>query len=287
MPYRPSLEVSRYIDRVQRYDYLTREQETELFQRWFDRADYAARDRLVHAHLRYVVAVARKHRRYGVPLAELISAGNLGMMHALGKFDASRGVRFVTYAMYWVRAFILDHILDSWSLVRGSAALRSRTFFKLRRARAKVYSLVGEGTHADELIAHQLGISSSELGAMLRRVDERDVSLDVPVHADGSANLLDTLASPWQSQEEVLAHSQRDRWLGQAVHVAAEQLDPRERFIVQRRLMADHGDELSLTEIGRRLGVSRERARQLESRAKAKLRRRIGELAESADAFAA
>lgn len=266
---------------VQQFPRLSREEEAELCHRWMRTGETAAKEQLVRAHLRYVVAIALKYRRYGLPLAELIAEGNFGVVHALGKFEPDRGNRFVTYAAYWIRAYMLNYIIRSWSLVSaGSGALRSKMFFKLRRERVRITNLVGDGAEATEMLAERFGMSEAQITAMLRRLEGRDVSLDTKVFDDAVTTLVDTMESPMAGQEETLAGGQiRDR-VHFAVRTALETLDPRERFIAEARLMADSEDELSLAEIGRRLGVSRERARQLEARAKRKLRNRIEEIAD-------
>jgi len=274
--------LSRYMTMVQHYPKLDREQETLLCVAWRDNADKAAKEQLVRSHLRYVVAIALKYRRYGLPLAELIAEGNFGIVHALSKFDAERGNRFVTYAAYWIRAYILNHIIHSWSLVGvGSGALRSKMFFKLRRERVRITNLVGEGEQADELLAERFNMSREQIQGMVRRLEARDLSLDARVFDDAVTTVVETLAAPGDDQEATFSSSQATVNAREVVQVALEALDRRERFIVEHRLMADSEDELSLAEIGRQLGVSRERARQLESRAKRKLRHRIVELSES------
>lgn len=271
--------LSRYITTVQNYPKLTREEELELSTRWVRDQDAAAADQLVRAHLRYVVAIALKYRRYGVPLSELVAEGNFGVAHALRKFEPARGNRFVTYAAYWIRAYVLNYIIRSWSLVGvGSGALRSKMFFKLRRERVRITNLVGEGDHADELLAKEFNVSKAQITSMMRRLESRDVSLDAKVFDDAVTSMVDTLVSPDASQEENFASDERSVQLKGVVREAVETLDERERYIVEQRLMADREEALSLAEIGRRLGVSRERARQLEARAKRKLKTRLVEL---------
>lgn len=275
---------SRYISMVQALPQLSREEELELTRRYRESRDEAAKDALIRAHLRYVVAIALRYRRYGLPIGDLIAEGNFGVVHALDKFEPDRGTRFVTYAAYWIRAYVLNYIIRSWSLVGvGSGALRSKTFFKLRRERVRITNLVGEGAEADELLARSLNVTPEKLSTMLGRLDARDVSLDSHVYDDSSTTLVDTLAAPEGSQEESVATLETHEQMKEAVREAVAKLDQRERYIVEKRLMADREDELSLAEIGRQLGVSRERARQLEARAKKKLRYRITELSRSSD----
>jgi RNA polymerase sigma-32 factor len=273
----PSL--SRYITTVHHYPKLTREEERELADRWVKHQDPKAAEALLRAHLRYVVAIALKYRRYGVPLSELIAEGNFGAVHALKKFEPERGHRFVTYAAYWIRAYVLGYVIRSWSLVGvGSGALRSKLFFKLRRERARIMSLLGDEQKADEALAEKFGVTPTQIALMLRRLETRDLSLDTKVFDDAPTSLVDTLASPDNDQESDLVLDERQKEVKATVRLAVQDLDTRERYIVENRMLADSEDELSLAEIGRRLGVSRERARQLEERAKKKLRHRIVEL---------
>lgn len=271
--------LSRYISMVHRLPQLDREAELELVKRWQVNKDESAKVELLNAHLRYVVAIALKYRRYGVPIDELVSEGNFGVVHALSKYEPSRGTRFVTYAAYWIRAYILNHIIRSWSLVGvGAGALRSKMFFKLRRERVKILNLVGEGEEADTMLAEAMNLPTDKVSAMVRRLEARDLSLDAKVFDDSGATLADMLPSSESNQEEKMANSELGDRLRSAVGAAVATLDDRERYIVEHRLMADGEEELSLAEIGRQLGVSRERARQLEARAKRKLKLRIEEL---------
>jgi RNA polymerase sigma-32 factor len=271
--------LSRYISMVHRLPQLSREAELELVERWQEKRDETAKVELLNSHLRYVVAIALKYRRYGVPIDELVSEGNFGVVHALSKFESGRGTRFVTYAAYWIRAYILNHIIRSWSLVGvGSGALRSKMFFKLRRERVKILNLVGEGEEADSMLAEAMNLPADKVASMVRRLEARDLSLDAKVFDDSGTTLADMLASTETTQEEAMANNELGDQLRDAVGVAVASLDERERYIVERRLMADGEEELSLAEIGRQLGVSRERARQLEARAKRKLKLRIEEL---------
>lgn len=272
--------LSRFITHARGEDALSREEEVELARRFKASGDPKAADRLVKANLKYVVAIALSYRRYGLRLADLVSEGNLGLMMALRKFDPERGVRFVTYAAYWSRAYILNHVIKSWSMVGGgSGPLRSKMFFKLRRERAMVSNMLGEGDEqrSMELLAERIGQSVEKTQELTRRLEARDVSLDVQQREESRTTLLDGLSDAGPTQEERFFEEERRGALRGALAEAVAQLDERERFIVEQRLMAD--EEASLAEIGRQLGVSRERARQLEARAKAKLRKQLGELA--------
>jgi RNA polymerase sigma-32 factor len=271
-----STDVSRYMDRAQKIPRLSREEEYALAVRFRDHADREAADQLVSANLRHVVAIALRYRRYGMPVSDLISEGNVGLMTALGKFDPDRGTRFVTYAAHWIRALILDHVIRAHSLVGvGSGPLRSKVFFRLRREKAKIMAGTLDTALVNEQLAGKFHVTTEKIAALSERLEARDLSLDLPVGEDGSQTILDTMASTLPLQEERLASAERASKLSSSVRDAVKDLDPRERYIVETRIMADAHDELSLAEIGRRLGVSRERARQLEVRARAKLKKSL------------
>lgn len=275
--------ISRFISAAREQPVLSREEEVELARSFRD-GDEKAGVRLIHANLKYVVAIALSYRRYGLRLSDLVSEGNLGLMMALRKFDPERGVRFVTYAAYWSRAYILNYVIKSWSMVGGgSGPLRSKMFFKLRRERAMVSNLLGDGNEqqAMEMLAERIGQSVEKTKELTRRLEARDVSLDLQQHEEGRTTLLDGLQDAGPTQEERFLDEERRDAVRGALAAAVATLDERERFIVEQRLMAD--EETSLAEIGRQLGVSRERARQLEARAKAKLKKQLGELAVDLD----
>jgi len=273
--------LSKYIAYVRAISELSREDEGEIARRWLRENDLAAAETLIRANLRYVVAIALTYRRYGLPLADLIAEGNFGLVHAVGKFNPERGTRFVTYAAYWVRAYMLNYVIRSWSMVGvGSGPLRSKLFFRLRRERARIANLVGDNEEAAKMLAERFGESQEKIMSLANRLEARDVSLDARLFDDGSVAILDTLESDAPSQEETVANSQSRDIIKENLHAALTELDPRERFIVEVRMMADSDEALSLAEIGRRLGVSRERARQLEARAKRKLRERLAPLRE-------
>lgn len=265
-----------YIQRVKGLPALSREEEHELALRVRDHADEAAVEALVRANLKYVVAIAVTYRRYDLRLADLVAEGNVGLVTAVKKFDPDKGTRFVTYASYWIRALILNAVIKNWSLVGGGAgALRSKLFFRLRRERARMSNLVQAREEALDALAEQLGVSSERLEGMLQRLEGRDVSLDAPVFDDGHATGLDLLEDTTAPQDDVVAARAQEQFLGDRVRDAMASLDARERYIVEQRMLADNDEEASLASLGRELGVSRERARQLETRAKQKLRKHL------------
>jgi RNA polymerase sigma-32 factor len=268
--------IQRYLNDLQAMPSLTREDEHELAVRVRASDDRASLDKLVRANLRHVVAIATKYKRYGTPITELVCEGSVGLVVAARRFDPDRGTRFVTYAAHWIRAFMLEHVMRGSSVVSGgSGAMRSRVFFRLRREKAR---LVSQGFGAGDvasLLAKAFGTTVDRLQAMEERLEARDVSLDAPRFDDESGALVDSLPSATTSQEDDLSSAEQAAALRLRVRRAVDDLDDRERFIVETRLLADAPSELSLAEIGRRLGVSRERARQLEVRAKQKMRKRL------------
>lgn len=274
----PSL--NRYIERVRAIPTLSREEEHELALE-AQQGSRPAQDRLVEANLRYVVAVALQYRRYGIRLGELVAEGNLGLVTAVQKFDPHRGTRFVTYAGYWIRAFVLEAVVRSTSLVGGGAGpLRSKLFFRLRRERARVATLTNDPSERIELMAERFDTTPAKMETMLRRIEAGDVSLDQPVFDESQTSLVETLESSEEPPDEQYARLVASRQLSERLSGALEVLDRRERLIVEQRLLAD--EEVSLAALGRELGVSRERARQLEARAKAKLRNELRDLAPAA-----
>jgi len=269
----PDPALAEYISRVRNIPRLSREAEHELAIAARE-GDAEAAHKLIEANLRFVVAVALQYRRYGIPISELVAEGSLGLILAVRKFDPERGTRFVTYAGYWIRAYVLDLVVKSASMVGGgSGALRSKLYFRLRRERARVSNHEQDQTVVVETLAKQFHVDTERMSRMLRQIDSRDVSLDVTAHSDSTMTMLDTLQDDGVSQEEELMASEQQDGLNDRLDSALGALDRRERYIVEQRIMGD--DEMSLAELGRRLGVSRERARQIEARAKRKLRKRL------------
>jgi RNA polymerase sigma-32 factor len=266
-----------YIRRVNALPPLLREEELQLAAAYRDRADAAAAQRIVTANLRHVIPIALRYRRYGLPVNELIAEGNLAVLRALAGFDPSRGLRFATYANYWIRADILALILRQRSLVGGGRGhLRPKFFFRLRREHARLSLLLGEEDKVKEALAKTWRLSVEELGEIFDRLDHADASFDAPLALSGAMTIGDLITYPAQtSQEDTLDRALAQGRLSTAVQAATQGLDARERFILEHRLMADPDSEYSLVRIGQLFGVSRERARQLESRVKEKLRSRL------------
>ena len=260
-----------YLTIVQQSPKLSREREHELALLWRDRGDTSARDELVRSQLRNVVTVARRyHRGTSATFEELIAEGNFGLFQALDKFDPSRGTRFVTYAVYWIRAYISQYLVHSRSLV--TTGVQSKLLATIRRARAKAAMSSGEAANSDGQIAHQFALTPEKLRSLVERLEVRDVSWDVHAEDALSGRLSELFESTSLNAEERALSTEADRHLSVVISSALSTLDVRERYVVERRLMAHREEQLSLAEIGRRFRVSRERARQIEARAMRKLK---------------
>jgi RNA polymerase sigma-32 factor len=266
---------------------LSREEERELLRTWQTSRDRKTGEAIARDNLRHVVAIANKYRRYDVPLDVLISEGNIGLFRAMDKFDLNQETRFSTYASYWIRFYILDSIMRSWSLVGGgSGALKTKIFFRLRRERARAVSIFGEGEEADVATAKSLNVSRKRLARLIRQIEQRDVSLNLPTSQDATKTLQDSLFVD-ADQEAQLNRRQESFTIGPVLALAMSTLTSRERAIVESRLMVDAEEAQSLTELGKRFGVSRERVRQIEEALKLKLRRFISERVSTDDLLAA
>lgn len=264
----------RLINRAKRAPRLSVEDERQCILAWQSRRDRRAAERVIEANLRLVVFSALKFKNYGIPVADLISEGNVGLMKALDRFDESKNVRFATYANYWVRAQIVMGVMDSWSLMSGPrGALDSRVFFRLRRARARLVSqppASADEVSVEQRLATEFGVTERRMEEMLSQLDSRGVSLDTP-SAGLEHSLTDALTHAAE-QAITLEHREQSLQLERILDRARVELDARETFILDRRLMADPEEKMSLGEIGQHFGVSRERVRQIEVRAQKKLK---------------
>jgi RNA polymerase sigma-32 factor len=223
-----------------------------------------------------VVKVAYEYRSYGLRMADLVQEGNIGLMKSVQKFDPDKGIRLISYAVWWIRAYIQNYVLRSWSLVKlGTTQAQRKLFFSLARTKRELDRTSAEhGADSDAAdanrIARRLRVKPDEVREMERRLEGRDLSLDAPIGEDGTATHVDFVVGDSGSQLEELSEAEERRMVQGRVGEALAQLDPRERFIVERRLMSER--PMTLKELGEHFGFSRERARQLEIRAKEKLR---------------
>ncbi|MGB5366650.1 MAG: sigma-70 family RNA polymerase sigma factor [Polyangiales bacterium] len=275
-----SASLDRYIQQVRAIPKLSREAEHELALRSGE-GDQAATDRLVEANLRYVVAIALQYRRYGITLGDLIAEGSVGLVTAVRKFDPHRGTRFVTYAGYWIRAFVLEAVVRSSTMIgAGSGPFRSKLFFRLRRERARLSNVIADPEELIAKLASDFDTTPAKMTELLRRLDQREISLDAPAYHDSDSTLVETLPGTAEPQDQMVARQRRQSGIQLRLAGAMSVLDDRERLIVEKRILSD--DSASLASLGRELGVSRERARQLEARAKKKLAEELKDLAPAA-----
>ncbi|MFP2926534.1 RNA polymerase factor sigma-32 [Pyxidicoccus sp. 3LG] len=270
--------LSTYLSEINRYPLLTQPQEQELSRR-FRAGDLAAGHHLVTANLRFVVKVAYEYRSYGLKMSDLIQEANIGLMKAVQKFDPDKGIRLISYAVWWIRAYIQNCILKNWSLVKlGTTQAQRRLFFSLARTRRELEKMgAGDGNIVNaEEIARKLNVKASEVREMEQRMGGRDLSLDAPMGEDGDATHLDFVESESASQADEVADRQQADLTRELVQRALRRLDPRERFIIEQRVMNER--PMTLKELGEHFGFSRERARQLEIRAKDKLKAALAAL---------
>ncbi|MEA2914607.1 MAG: polymerase sigma-32 factor [Bradyrhizobium sp.] len=263
-----------YLDGVRRFAMLERDQEYTLAKRWREHGDRDAANKLVTSHLRLAVKVAMNYRGYGLPVSEIISEGNVGLLQALDRFEPDRGFRFSTYAVWWIRAAIQDYILRSWSLVKiGTTASQKKLFFKLRSAKNKIAAMQSGDMRPDQvaLIAKNLGVTDQEVIDMNRRLGG-DSSLNAPIHDEGEAReWQDFLVDQSPSPEALLAvRDETDRQQKALTH-AIGVLNPRERRIFEARHLTEQ--PMTLEDLAVEFNVSRERVRQIEVRAFEKVRK--------------
>jgi RNA polymerase sigma-32 factor len=272
-----SLEV--YFSEINRFPLLTFSEEQDLARAYRQKGDTRAAHRLVTANLRFVVKVAYEYRSYGLAMAELVQEGNLGLMKAVEKFDPDKGIRLISYAVWWIRAYVQNHILKSFSLVKlGTTQAQRKLFFALARTRReleKQQAVDGADSDAETCrkIATKLRVKPAEVAEMTQRMGGRDLSLDAPVGDDGGDRHVDFVAGTGPSQDDALAVAREEELVRSRIASALTRLDDRERFIVEHRLMTE--EPMTLGELGAHFGFSRERARQLELRAKAKLKEEL------------
>jgi RNA polymerase sigma-32 factor len=268
--------LNRYLKRIRRFPMLELQEEYMLAKRWREHGDSDAAQRLVTSHLRLVAKIAMRYRGYGLPIAEVVSEGNVGLMQAVKRFEPERGFRLATYAMWWVKASIQEYILRSWSLVKmGTTANQKKLFFNLRKAKTKISAFEDGDLHPDQvkLIADRLGVTEKDVVDMNRRLGG-DASLNTSIRdEDESGEWQDWLVDEAPSQERLLLENEeldnRRRALGEALTV----LDDRERRIFEARNLTD--ERITLSELAGEFGVSRERVRQIEVRAFEKVEKTV------------
>ncbi|HEX4792805.1 MAG TPA: RNA polymerase sigma factor RpoH [Humisphaera sp.] len=277
-----------YLADIRRFEMLERDQEYALAKRWREYGDRDAANQLVTSHLRLAAKVATSYRGYGLPISEIISEGNVGLMQALNRFDPEKGFRFATYAIWWIRASIQDYVLRSWSLVKiGTTANQKKLFFKLRSAQRKISAFERGDLHPDQvtLIAKSLNVTEQDVVDMNRRL-RGDASLNAPIQDDGEGEewqsyLVDQSPSP----EAIVGEEDEKEYRQKALAAAIGVLNDRERRIFEARHLAD--EPLTLEDLALEFSVSRERIRQIETRAFEKVRKATRKLVAEAQAPAA
>jgi RNA polymerase sigma-32 factor len=274
-----------YLYDVGRFPMLERDQEYRLAKRWREQGDRDAADQLITSHLRLAVKIAMGYRGYGLPVAEIVSEGNVGLMQALNRFEPERGFRFSTYAIWWIRASIQDYILRSWSLVKiGTTTSQKKLFFKLRCAKSKIAALESGDLRPDQvaLIAKTLDVADQDVVDMNRRLGG-DKSINTPLRSDGETDQLqDYLVDPSPSPETIVVEQDAKHHQHNALIAAIDVLNERERRIFEARHLAD--EPLTLEQLALKFNISRERVRQIEVQAFEKVRKAARNLVANAPA---
>jgi len=267
--------LSRYLTEIRKFPMLTKDEEFMLAKSWREHQDTEAAHRLVTSHLRLVAKIAMGYRGYGLPIGEVISEGNVGLMQAVKKFEPDKGFRLATYAMWWIRASIQEYILRSWSLVKmGTTAAQKKLFFNLRKAKSEISAFEDGDLHHEHVdyIATKLGVTNDEVISMNRRLYGPDSSLNAPMRVDGESEWQDWLADDTaESQETTVANSEEYAVRMDLMGEAMKALTDRERHILTERRLKDN--PTTLEDLASEYGVSRERVRQIEVRAFEKLQK--------------
>jgi len=271
--------LDRYIAEINQFPLLTPEEEFALAVRLKKFNDMEAAEKLIVSNLRFVVKIAHEYRNYGIKLADLIQEGNIGLMHAVKKFDPYKGYRLISYAVWWIRAYMQNYIIKTWSLVKiGTTQAQRKLFFKLGQAKKKLEAMSQKNPEFGE-IAASLGVKSVEIEEMDLRMSNRDVSLDAYINDDSDATHIDYLTYDGEDQETALIRKEEMDILKSHIAGALSNLSEKERYIIRKRVMADN--PMTLQEIGDRYKITRERARQIEKQALKKLRLAIPYLGET------
>ncbi len=270
----PEGNLTRYLQEIRKFPMLSAEEELELSKRWRDHQDQPAAHKLVTSHLRLVAKIAMGYRGYGLPVGELISEGNVGMMQAVKRFDPDRGFRLATYAMWWIRAAIQEYILHSWSLVKmGTTAAQKKLFFNLRRLKGQMQAIEDGDLQPEQVakIAHALDVPEQDVVSMNRRLSFPDHSLNAPLRVDGEGEWQDWLVDDAESQETTFGDREEFSGRKALLQGALSSLNERERHILIERRLKDN--PTTLEDLSQQYNISRERVRQIEVRAFEKLQK--------------
>lgn len=272
----PEASLTQYLQEIRKLPMLSAEKEDELARRWRDNQDTEAARQLVTSHLRLVAKIAMNYRGYGMPISELISEGNLGILRALRRYNPDRGFRFATYAMYWIRAEIQEYVLHSWSLVRiGTTAAQKKLFFNLRRMKARLQAIDNGDLQPGQVteIANRLKVPEEAVVSMNRRLGAPDQSLNARVATDSETEWQDSLVDEDENQESILADREEFTARKHLLNEALKLLDDRQHHIIIERQLKEN--PATLEELSHQYGISRERVRQIEAGAMQKIRQVI------------
>ncbi|MEM9938713.1 MAG: RNA polymerase sigma factor RpoH [Pseudomonadota bacterium] len=276
----PEQGLSRYLSEIRKFPMLAKDEEFMLAKRWQENEDSEAAEKMVTSHLRLVAKIAMGYRGYGLPMAEVISEGNVGLMQSVKKFDPDKGFRLATYAMWWIRASIQEYILRSWSLVKlGTTAAQKKLFFNLRRMKGEIKALDNAQLNPDQVteIATKLNVPEKDVISMNGRMSGSDASLNAPMGAEGDMEWVDWLADEEPNQAETFAHTQEFEARLELLSAAMADLSEREQDILTKRRLSD--EPQTLEELSVVYNVSRERIRQIEVRAFEKLQKAMQKMA--------
>ncbi len=264
--------LGRYLQEIRRFPVLDVEEEYMLSERFREHGDIEAAHKLVTSHLRLVAKIAMGYRNYGLSMADLIAEGNIGLMRAVKKFEPERGFRLSTYAIWWIKASLHEHLLNSWSIVKiGGQTAQKKLFFGLRRLKSRLGILESGDMTTDQVseIARQMSVKEGEVIAMNQRMNSRDSSLNAPVLDEGGDEVQDFLVDDSDNQEVLLSKAEETAYGNKLLETGMAVLNDRERHIIQQRFLRD--DPMTLESLGVHYGISRERVRQIETRAFQKL----------------
>ncbi|MER3447468.1 MAG: RNA polymerase sigma factor RpoH [Candidatus Dadabacteria bacterium] len=268
----PTTSMEKYLAEISNYPILSREEEYKLAMRYKKYGDLDAARKLITSNLRFVIKIANEYRGYGLNPMDLIQEGNIGLMHAVKRFDPTKGYRLISYAVWWIRAYIHNYIIKTWSLVKlGTTQAQRKLFYRLRSAKHKM-DIENEKLSPKDYknLADEFGVTDEAVIEMEQRIGSKDLSLDAQVREDSRTTHADLLESESSNQEEVLTKVEEEEEVKKGLQVALKSLKERERFVVENRILTDK--PLTLEELGTKLNLSRERVRQIENAALKKMR---------------
>lgn len=268
----PTTSMERYLAELSNHPILSREEEYKLAMRYRKKKDLESARKLITSNLRFVVKIVNEYRNYGLNPMDLIQEGNIGLMQAVKRFDPTKGYRLISYAVWWIRAYVQNYIIKSWSLVKvGTTQAQRKLFYKLRSEKQKMD--IGDVTlsHEDyKNLAKELGVSDQAVIEMDQRMGTKDLSLDAEINGDGEITHLDFLVDDLSNQEELVTKAQEEDEVKKGLETALKSLKERERFVIENRILKD--TPLTLEELGKKLNLSRERVRQIENTALKKIK---------------